>query len=294
MVKLRITLILTLILATGVEFAGELHDLISEDLSRAYPGLTQYVNITVYDVAPRILSNFDTELGKYAERVFAREGITIATNHHVTKVDKDAIYTKEDGRIPVGMVVWSTGLKGNPFLREAFKVPFKDGNGKKWKVVPGKGMLAVDGHHRLLLTDASAKDPNSAERKALDHVFALGDCASLPNPLPATAQVANQQAQYLGRTLNRMAKRNVAIDQLPEFKFHDLGIMAYLGGWRAIMQSGKGTHEKRRWGVDLKGRAAWLLWRTAYLTKSVSVRNKVLILVMWFTNWLLGRDINRF
>jgi NADH dehydrogenase FAD-containing subunit len=82
-----------------------------------------------------------------------------------------------------------------------------------------------------------------------------------------------------------------------------MGIMAYLGNWNAILQTD---------GGDISGRAAWFIWRGAYLTKSVSWRNKILIPTycklfsftpfetlltssdLGFLNWLFGRDISRF
>ena len=47
---------------TGVEFAAELHDLLHTDMSRHYPALARMAKITVYDVAPKILGGFDSEL----------------------------------------------------------------------------------------------------------------------------------------------------------------------------------------------------------------------------------------
>lgn len=61
--------------------------------------------------------------------------------------------------------------------------------------------------------------------------------------------------------------------------------MAYLGNWNAILQSQ---------GGDISGRLAWFIWRGAYLTKSVSWRNKILIPIYWFLNWAFGRDVSRF
>jgi NADH dehydrogenase FAD-containing subunit len=114
-----------------------LHDLINEDLSKLYPDLIKNVNITVYDVAPKVLSMFDEKLGKYAEETFRRDGIQVKTSHHVeslrvgppessirneTVADDQACWTlrvKEEGEIGVGMVVWSTGLMMNPFVEKA-------------------------------------------------------------------------------------------------------------------------------------------------------------------------------
>lgn len=268
---------------TGIEFAAELNDLITDDLSRTYPSLVNYSNITVYDVAPSILGMFDKNLQAYAQTVFKRQGIRVLTSNHVVEVQSDAIVTKEEGRIPTGAVIWSTGLATNPFLSGPL--------GKTFKLYPGctyspeiaisktRGSLRVDSRQRVLV--APVDDPQ-ATPSPLEDVFALGDCASLESgALPATAQVANQQAMYLGKALNKAAKQHkrqaksyglADIETQKEFKFRSLGLMAYLGGWRAITQTDSG---------EVTGRMAWLLWRTAYLTKSVSWRNRVLIPTYW-------------
>ena len=53
---------------TGVEFAAELHDLIQTDIERHYGHLARMARITLYDVAPAILGNFDRSLAEYACR----------------------------------------------------------------------------------------------------------------------------------------------------------------------------------------------------------------------------------
>ncbi|KAF8541069.1 pyridine nucleotide-disulfide oxidoreductase-domain-containing protein [Trichophaea hybrida] len=277
---------------TGIEFAAELHDLFRDDLVHVYPALAEIVKITVYDIAPSILGMFDKKLQVYAENVFRRQHIDIRTSHHVLEVQADAIVTKEDGRVPVGAVVWSTGLATNPFVAGPLGNPFllhRDYTNQptEMKIVkaPRSGQIQVDSHLRVLVEPTSGGTP-----APLDDIFALGDCAAIVDKhLPATAQVANQQANWLGKSLNRAARRKehgaADVAEEKEFRFRSLGVMAYLGGWRAITQTD---------GADVKGRMAWLLWRTAYMTKSVSWRNRVLIPTYWFLNWILGRDINRF
>lgn len=51
---------------TGIEFSGELQDIVREDLAKLYPQLMEHYQITVYDVAPKILTSFDDKLGEYA------------------------------------------------------------------------------------------------------------------------------------------------------------------------------------------------------------------------------------
>lgn len=112
---------------TGIEWSAELYDMIHEDMKRLYPELVKYVTITVYDVAPTVLSMFDKRLSDYAMKTFGRQGIEIKTSHHIQEIrrgvpegnkpspglkDGSSLYTlkiAEEGEIGAGMVVWSTG-----------------------------------------------------------------------------------------------------------------------------------------------------------------------------------------
>ncbi|KAF2807964.1 uncharacterized protein BDZ99DRAFT_522568 [Mytilinidion resinicola] len=299
---------------TGIEFSAELHDIIKEDLARIYPELMEFYKITVYDVAEKVLPMFDEDLGKYAMKVFAREGIAIKTSHHVESLRKGppgdsntakdvqdeypcwTLRVREEGDIGVGMVVWSTGLMINPFAKKALgKIPSIPESGVKyltpgselsrgslqWAVSkePKTGAVITDDRLRVLLGPDG--DHESKQRAIMEDVFALGDCAKIENTTyPATAQVASQKAEWLAKRLNK------GDFDKGGFTWKNMGVMAYIGNWNAIMQGGGGG--------SVSGRAAWVLWRGAYLTKSVSWRNKVLIPIYWFLNWAFGRDISRF
>jgi NADH dehydrogenase FAD-containing subunit len=301
---------------TGIEFSAELHDIIKEDLSKLYPELIPYTQITVYDVAPKVLPMFDEKLGKYAMDRFSREGISIKTSHHVQELrqgfpkdmdqtvnDEHHIYTlkvAEEGELGIGMCVWSTGLMANPFLanglegrqalpeipspssseasseaemanaqqQETEKSQAMEDKNNFWKVKkhPKQGSIITNTKLQALLTPANSMEGVSPV--VLDDVFALGDCATTEGTSwPATAQVANQKAEWLAKRLNKGD-----LKQVEGFGWKNMGVMAYLGSWNAIMQSDAG---------NVSGRAAWFIWRGAYLTKSVSLRNKILIPIYW-------------
>lgn len=118
------------------------------------------------------------------------------------------------------------------------------------------GGLLVDSHFRVQLhgSPASASpspsshgsshpaspnltnNPPSTPPKpaTMENVFALGDVAvPQSGPLPATAQVANQSALWLARRLNAGD-----VGRGGGFSYKNLGIMTYLGNWKAIMQTG--------------------------------------------------------
>lgn len=263
---------------TGIEFAAELHDLIHEDLKKLYPELMQHVAITIYDIAPKVLPMFDQNLASYATEMFRRQGIKVKTEHHLQRIRRDGDHLlmkikEEKDEVGASVVVWSTGLMQNPLVK---KLVEKDIQGLGHIVKdPKSGGIITDSHLRV-----QVDSPDGKTRTDLPDVFAMGDCAVVEGAqYPATAQVASQQAVWLGRRLNKGD-----VDDAP-FKFRNWGTMAYLGSWRAIHQSSSD---------EIKGRAAWILWRTAYLTKSMSIRNKILIPVYWAITWIFGRDISRF
>lgn len=46
--------------------------------------------------------------------------------------------------------------------------------------------------------------------------------------------------------------------------------------------------------IKSSGQAGFLLWRSVYLSKQVSLRNRVLVLMDWAKTRVFGRDITRF
>lgn len=268
---------------TGIEFAAELHDLIHEDMSKLYPKLMPFVAITIYDIAPKVLPMFDSSLTAYATEMFHRQGITVKTEHHLQRIRREGDYLmlnvkEEPEEVAAGVVVWSTGLMQNPLVGRMLNSEI-EGMGRIAKDRKTGGII-TDDHMRVQIESPDSDGNNGTT--TLPDVFAIGDCSVMPDqPLPATAQVASQQALYLSKRFNAGDANGNDVG----FKFRNLGMMAYLGSWRAIHQSN--TNE-------IKGRAAWVLWRTAYLTKSMSLRNKIMIPVYWMITWLFGRDITRF
>jgi NADH:ubiquinone reductase (non-electrogenic) len=110
---------------TGVEFAAELHDFVTEDLSKLYPSIQHLVKISLIEAADHILTMFDKRITEFAEDKFGRDGIDVKTGYKVVKVAKDAITMQNpatgDIAVPYGMAVWSTGIGTRPFISEFMK-----------------------------------------------------------------------------------------------------------------------------------------------------------------------------
>ncbi|KAF2397265.1 pyridine nucleotide-disulfide oxidoreductase-like protein [Trichodelitschia bisporula] len=297
---------------TGVEFSAELHDLIYQDMARIYPELVQFAKISLFDVSPSVLSAFDARLARYALDLFARGGIDVKTSRTIQSlraglpgVDPGlksgrlgyTLSIAGEPDVGVGMCIWSTGLMMNPFIQKAlstirrfppkeviFKSAMPHAGEIPWHILrdPKTGSIVTNDRLRVLIVPDEAEHAEPGVKAHLRDVFAIGDCSVIEGvQYPATAQVASQKALWLAKRLNRGDLHTT------RFRFRNLGILAYLGGSKAIYEIGNK-------GQGIAGRAAWLVWRGAYLAKSISWRNRVLIPIYWFLNWAFGRDISRF
>ncbi|KAL2802994.1 pyridine nucleotide-disulfide oxidoreductase-domain-containing protein [Aspergillus granulosus] len=298
---------------TGTELAASLRDFIKSELITLYPALEGTPQISLYDVAPKVLSMFDESLSRYAMDTMKREGIDVRTSHHIQDLRWGApgaeppyemdprgcltLTTKEEGQVGVGMCVWVTGNAMNEFITQSLcnietfpteSAVMKDGTpiritqGWKYKKAPRTGALLVDSHLRVQLENPSG------ETAILPDVFALGDIAMPETGAPpATAQAASQEAKWLATRLN-----HGDIHKTPGFSFHNMGTLAYIGNARALMQlpEEEGKYLPHR----LIGRMAWFVWNSAYLTMTISWRNKLRVAVRWLLNRLFGRDISRY
>ncbi|KAI9683557.1 MAG: hypothetical protein M1829_004860 [Trizodia sp. TS-e1964] len=114
--------------------------------------------------------------------------------------------------------------------------------------------------------------------------------------LPATAQRAHQQGQYLGRKFNKLAKaapglraNEVYYGDVDEavykaFEYKHLGSLAYVGN-AAVFDTGIN-------GLSFSGGLlAVYLWRSVYFAQSVSFRTRILLAMDWSKRALFGRDL---
>ncbi|KAI9367641.1 pyridine nucleotide-disulfide oxidoreductase-domain-containing protein [Aspergillus egyptiacus] len=300
---------------TGTELAASLRDFITSDLITLYPGLAGLPRISLFDVAPKVLSMFDESLSRYAQETMKKEGIDVLTSHHIQDLrwgppnadppyDMDprgclTLTTQEEGQMGVGMCVWVTGNAMNPLVSgglcdvESFpekSAVMKEGtttgnahSSWKYKKAPRTGALLVDGHLRVQLHN------DKGSTAVLQDVFALGDNAMLETGSPpATAQATTQEAKWLATRLNRGD-----LSSSPPFSFHNMGTLAYIGDAKGLMQLPEETGDSYL-PHKLTGRMAWLVWNSAYLTMTMSWRNKLRVAIRWILNRLFGRDISRY
>jgi NADH:ubiquinone reductase (non-electrogenic) len=240
---------------TGIEFAGELSDLARREIQRVASEISSELSITVVEASPEILSVFSQTLRRYTMRALARQKITVRTSSLVREVRNDSIVLKDGETIPAGLTIWSAGIQPTELVQNSAFA--KDCRGR----IVVNSRLQVVGHQ---------------------DIFGLGDCSFIPEKeYPTTAQVAQQQGKYLGKALNEWAR---GVAPKPFWYLHQ-GMLAYIGNNKALAETPAG---------GLRGWMAWLMWRSVYLTKLVSLRNKVLVVFDWCKARLFGRDLSHF
>ncbi|MBB3880698.1 NAD(P)/FAD-dependent oxidoreductase [Sphingomonas pseudosanguinis] len=252
--------------ATGVQFAAELLQM--ADIAGGY-GLNDSratLDVTLVDRGPRLLPAFPETVSAAARARLEGLGVHVRTDVKVVAVDEQGLRL-DDGAIPADMTVWAAGVQAAPLAKSLTSLT-QDQSGR----------LCIDRHCR------SVDDPA---------IFAIGDCASLTpqgeeRPLPPTAQIAYQQAVYLGRHLPAM----LAGKEAPPFRHRDFGALVKLGEYDGYADLGKfgissGVirgrlarlgHEMlyRRHQMRLHGRAAVLrLWLADRLTSSIRPDDRV-------------------
>jgi NADH dehydrogenase len=235
----------------GVEALAELSDL-ADDAMRYYPRLRGVPRRWVLvDAAPKILPEIPSRLGEYAARELTERGVEIHVGTTLESVTADEAVLGDGTRIPTHTLVWTAGVRANPLLRE-LGVPLDD-----------RGRVEVDEFLRV---------------RGVRGVWALGDCARVPNtrsatPDPPTCQHALRQAR-------RLAK-NLAGDPKP-YGYRMLGQVATLGRYKGIADV---------FGLRFRGFLGWFVTRSYHLYQLPLAQRRTRVVVDWTVSLLFRRDL---
>jgi NADH dehydrogenase len=236
----------------GVEALAELSDLVRDAL-RYYPSLRQAPQRWVLvDAASKILPEIPAPLGEYAAEQLTKRGVEIRVGTTLESVEQHAAQLSTGERFLTHTVVWTAGVKANPMLA-SFGLPLDE-----------RGRVKVDDHLRV---------------EGLEHVWALGDCAAVPN-LATPGDVDPPTSQHALRQARRLAK-NLAGEQRP-YRYRMLGQVATLGRYKGIADV---------LGLRFTGFLGWFITRTYHLYQLPLFSRKLRVVTDWTTSLFFRRDI---
>ena len=234
---------------SGVETAGELVDFLHASL-KYYPRIRREdLRVVLLHGQKRLLPELSESLGEFAGRKMKMHGLDLRLEARATRIDDRGVTLGSGEIIPAGTVICTIGTQPNTLVTDS-PLP-KD-----------KGRVKVN-------DDMSVP--------GFDGVWALGDCAAVPNKLdgkisPPTAQFADRQARQLARNIAARLRN----EPTRPFSFKPVGQLSTIGHNKAVAEM---------FGVKLSGFVAWLLWRGVYLLKIPTLARKSRLFLEW--NWAM-------
>ena len=242
----------------GVETIASVNDFVREAI-RYYPRLTAAeLRVVLIEATDAILPELGPKLGAYAQKKLAERGVEFRMTTAVESVSNGAVRLSDGTTIDTNLLVWTAGVSPNPLLN----------------------MMQCTKERGRLVTN------EFLEVEAWPGVWALGDCAAVPDPgtgksCPPTAQHALRQGKLVAENL--LAVMNGGRKR--PFRFKTIGALASIG---------KRTGVARIMGINFSGFVAWWLWRTIYLSKLPRFEKKVRVALDWALDLVFSKDLVQF
>ena len=212
---------------TGIEFAGSLAQEVKKQCDDR--GIDfNLVKIYCIEAMPRILPMFSENLMQLGLRRLRELGVIVLTDSKILECKMGGVVIEKGGKqetIQANSIIWTAGVKGNEVIANSSF--FKSGRSK---------------------VEVSAWLQPINQENNMDNIFVIGDCSALKDEqtgrfYPPTAQLSQQQGEYLAQTLETLLyaaqkQENLQRDLIPQFKFQLRGSVCSIGSGYAIGMAG--------------------------------------------------------
>ena len=207
------------------------------------------------EAGPALLAGLPAKMGEYSRRVLERKGIEVVLGDGVAAAGDRSLTLQSGRRIATETIVWSAGVKPSPFLAAT--------------------SLPMDRHGAI-------RTGRDMRVEGVSGVWALGDCAAIPDgsggTYPMTAQHAISRGPWCADNIVAVLRGRPT----KPFVCRTLGMMAALGGRKAVAQL-PGDRV-------ITGFIAWFFWRTYYLLRLPGLDRKVRVAFDWTLDLMFPRD----
>jgi NADH dehydrogenase len=229
----------------GAEVFGELTAFIDE-IIRYYPAIRrEELHLHLIQAGPHIMPEVNPVLAEYAARILSgRKGVEILTSAPVQSIEPSVVHLK-DSAIESETIILSAGILPSPVIARL--------------------NLPRDHHGRVLVAPTLRCNDRP-------EVWALGDCASVPDPqgkpYAQLAQFAMRQALVVADNLHASLNGR----ELKPFTYKARGLLAAIGRYKAIGSV---------MGINIRGFFAWWFRRTYYLSVMPRWSQRIRIVADW-------------
>jgi NADH dehydrogenase len=242
----------------GVETIAAVNDFVRDALPFYNNVDERDLRIVLVHSGSVILPELNAKLGAYAQEKLKDRGIEVRLDTRVLGYHNGVVELSDGSRLPTKTLVWTAGTAPHPILET---VPCSKDHGR-------------------IRTNEYMEIPD------WPGVWAVGDCASIPDPrtgkpYPPTAQHALRQGHVLAGNIGA----NLRGRPKKAFVFSTLGQLAAIG---------KRTGVAQVFGFNFSGFLAWWLWRTIYLSKLPRLEKKCRVALDWTLDLLFSKDLVQF
>jgi NADH dehydrogenase len=239
---------------SGVELSAALADFLRE-MRRFYPTLAgQPVRLVLAHHGHRLVEELSEQAAAFTLDFLKRQGVAVRLGTGVSAVTANSVELQPGGTVSAATVMWTAGVAPNELVA-SLPLP-KDHH----------GAVIVDQHFAVQ-----------------DHpgIWAIGDCAHVPNAQGGTYAPLAQNAEREGPVLARNVMASLRGQPLETFDYKLLGTFASLGSRSAVGEV---------FGHLFSGLPAWFMWRTVYLAKMPGLDRKVRVGLDWLADFVLPAD----
>ncbi|HEY8639705.1 MAG TPA: NAD(P)/FAD-dependent oxidoreductase [Solirubrobacterales bacterium] len=240
----------------GLEALAELQDFAADAMERYPRARLHGMRWVLVEATDRVLPETDPGLAEYALRELRGRGIDIRLGTTLDEVTAHSATLSTGETLPTRTVVWTAGVAPHPSLR-ALSVPLDE-----------RGRVPVDEYLRV---------------EGLERVWAVGDCAAVPNPDGGVSPGTAQQAVRQGPVAARNIAAELGVGSPRPFRYRDRASFVNLGRYKAVGQLGQ-----RRF----RGFPAWWMARTYHMSQIPGVARKVRAVVDWTVSLPFSRDVS--
>jgi NADH:ubiquinone reductase (H+-translocating) len=253
----------------GVETVGGLNDFIRESVREFYKNIFMTeIRIVVVSAEDKILSEIDEELGRIALEKLKANGVEFIMNMHANGATQNSLKLDNGTTISSHTIIWTAGVAPEPLIKS---LPCKHDKA---------GRIQTNSY---------------LEVEEFSGVYALGDCASIPNPstgkpYPPTAQHAIREGRIAAKNVistikEREEERRIGRRARKEkFNYKTKGVMANIGNRNGVAII---------LGIKIHGFIAWFLWRTFYLSNLPTAKKKLRVMIDWTMDLIFKPDVAR-
>jgi NADH dehydrogenase len=237
---------------TGVEVSGTLAEMKKFILPKDYPEIDfSKMNIYLLEAGSRILGGMTEKSASHAQGYLQKLGVNVLCDAQVSDYDGEMVSIQNNIRIPAKTLVWAAGVSG------------KQTEGLDPELYSRGNRIKVNAFSQV---------------EGMPDVYAIGDNAimtekSYLNGHPQMAQPAIQQAKLLAFNLKRQQNNK----PMKPYHYFNKGSMATIGRNLAVVELPF---------VRFYGFFAWLTWMFVHLMAIVGVKNRLLVFINWFWNYV--------